>query len=185
MRSDVKKTPRHGFSLIELLTVVTITGVISLVSVAVLINTQVRGTKTTTIAKVRQEGEYVSEELSYLLRNAKYLLPNQDGQTCAQDMTAIKVLTKDDLVVEIYTDDDGRIASQAGELVAGNASSYLTSSGVKLISAVTFDCTQEPYQKGALIDFTFTMATGDRSVLSKESYYEQTYTNRVYMRSYQ
>lgn len=175
----------RGFSLIELLTVVSITAIISLVSVAVLINTQIRGTKTATIAKVRQEGEYVNEEVSYLLRNAKYLLPNQSGQTCAEDMTAIKVLTKDDLVVELYTDDDGRIASQAGGLVAEEASSYLTSSGVKLISALTFNCVQEPYQTGALIDFTFTLATGDKSVLSNESYYEQVFTNRVYMRSYQ
>lgn len=174
-----------GFSLIELLTVVSITAIISLVSVAVLINTQIRGTKTSTIAKVRQEGEYVSEEISYLIRNAKYLLPNQSGQTCAEDMSAIKVLTKDDLVVEIYTDEDGRIASQAGDIVANTASSYLTSSGVKLISAITFNCVQEPYQKGALIDFTFTLATGDKSVLSKESYYEQIFANRVYMRSYQ
>ena len=119
----MKKINRTGFSLIELLTVVTITGVISLVSVAVLINTQIRGTKTSTIAKVRQEGEYVNEELSYLLRNAKYLLPNQDGQTCVQDMTAIKVLTNNDLVVEIYTDDEGRIASQAGQWVTDTASS--------------------------------------------------------------
>jgi prepilin-type N-terminal cleavage/methylation domain-containing protein len=176
---------RLGFSLIELLTVVSITAIISLVSVAVLINTQIRGTKTSTIAKVRQEGEYVNEEISFVLRNAKYLLPNQDGQTCNEDMTAIKVLTKEDLVVEIYTDDDGRIASQAGGLVAEDASAYLTSSGVKLISALTFHCTQEPYQKGALIDFTFTLATGDKSVLSKESYYEQVFTNSVYMRSYQ
>ncbi len=176
---------KNGFSLIELLTVVSITAIVSLISVAVLINTQVRGTKTTTIAKVRQEGEYVNEEIAYLLRNAKYLVANRDGLTCSQDMASIRVLTKEDLLVEIYSSDDGRIASQAGALATGEASSYLTSSGVRLSSALAFNCVQEPHQRGALIDFTFTLSTGDRFTLSRESFYEQVFENRVYMRSYQ
>lgn len=176
---------RAGFSLIELISVVSITAIVSLVSVAVLVNTQIRGTKTTTITKVRQEGEYVSEEVAYLLRNAKYLLQNRDGQTCSQSMSSIRVLSKDDLIVEIFTDDNNRIASQAGGIISDEPSSYFTSPAVHTASAIQFDCVQEPYQKGALVDFAFTLSTGDRSVLSNESYYEQAFKNRVYVRSYQ
>ncbi len=179
------RVSRAGFSLIELITVVSITAVISLVSVSVLINSQLRSTKSTTIGRIRQEGDFAVSEMSYLLRNARYLLPNQFGQTCAEGMSAIRVGLGDGNIVELYTDSTSRIASNSGSVITNPPAAYLTSSAVELKNALQFNCKQEPYQGGALIDFTFTLSTGDEELLSDESYYEQDFSSRVYVRSYQ
>lgn len=174
-----------GFSLIELLTVVSITALVSLVSVSVLVNSQLRSTKATTVARVRQEGEFATRELEYLLRNARYILANQYGQTCTTGMSAIRVATGDDNIVEIYTSEDSRIASNSGKVVTEEPAAYLTSSAVRLKSALALNCKQEPYQGGALVEYTFTLSTGEQDSISAEAYYEQAFSGHVYVRSYQ
>lgn len=82
---------RSGFTIIELITVVTITAIISIVSVSVLVNSQVRGTKSTTINKVRNEGAFLLDRISFLLRNARYIEENQFGATCQPAMESIRV----------------------------------------------------------------------------------------------
>lgn len=175
----------QGFSLIELITVVSITAVVSLVSVSVLINSQLRSTKATTIGRIRQEGDFATTEIGYLLRNARYLLPNQFGQTCGDSMSSIRLGMGDGNIIELYTDSTSRIASNSGTVITVPPAAYLTSSAVELKNALQFTCQQQPYQGGALIDFSFTLATGDEELLSDESYYEQVFSSRVYIRSYQ
>lgn len=174
-----------GFSLIELITVVSITAIVSLVSVSVLINSQLRNTKASTISKVREEGEFAVREMSYLLRNARYILPNQFGQTCSENMGAIRVALGDGNIIELYTDASSRIASNSGSLITTPPASYITTTSVKMKDALSFSCRQEPYQGGALIDFSFTLASGDEDVVSQDSFYEQQFSSRVYVRSYQ
>jgi len=180
----MKQHQRAAFTIIELITVVAVTAIISVVSVAVLVNTQVRGTRSTTINRVRTEGSFFLDRIGFLLRNAKYIEANQDGDTCTVAMPAIRVTTGDDIGVEVYTTDDFRIAYNEGAVITDPPSSYLTSEDVQ-VDALTFSCSQTSDQAGALVTVNLTLSTGDSAALSSEAYYQETFTAQVYVRSYQ
>ena len=173
-----------GFSIIELVAVVTITAIVSLVSVAVLVNSQIRSTRSTLIAKVRREGDFLIREISFLLRNARYVAPNQFSQTCEQDMTAISVVNRDGGLIELYLDDDFRVASNSGTVLTDPPSSFLSSPDVR-IGSLEFDCEQSPSERGAYVTVTTKVESGVQDTLSPEAYYSQDFTTNVYIRSYQ
>lgn len=178
------KTSYVGFTIIELITVVTITAIISIVSVSVLVNSQVRGTRATTINRVRSEGAFILDRTSFLLRNARYLEQNQDGEICQPGMQAIRLRTAEGGVVELYTTDDSRVASNSGTVISNPPASYLSSQSIQVDSLI-FSCEQTPEQSGAIITINLTISTGNPDTLSPESYYQETFTTQVYVRSYQ
>lgn len=172
-----------GFSLIELITVVAITAIVSLVSVNVLVTSQLRSTRANTISQVRREGDFALQELTFLLRNAKYLTANQFQQVCQDDMNAIRVVDQNGGTVEIYLDVD-RIASNSGTVITEEPASYLTSPAV-VVTGLGFSCRREPSERGAFVEVEYMVQSGDPENLSPESYYAQEYTGNIYVRSYQ
>lgn len=178
------KISRAGFTIIELITVVSITAIISIISVAVLVNSQVRGTRSTTINRVRSEGAFILDRTAFLLRNARYLEENQNGETCQSAMDAIRLRTAEGGLVEIYTTDDFRIASNSGTVITDPPASYLSSQSIQ-VDSLTFTCEQAPEQSGAIVVINLTISTGNPDTLSAESYYQETFTTQVYVRSYQ
>jgi prepilin-type N-terminal cleavage/methylation domain-containing protein len=175
---------KNGFSLIELISVVAITAVISLVSVNVLITSQIRGTRANVISQVRREGGFVLDELSFLLRNARYLTENQFSQVCQDNMSAIRAVDQNGGQIEIYLDVDGRVASNSGAVISDPPASYLSSPTV-IVSGLNFDCRQDPEERGAFIQVRFKVESGSQADLSPEAYYAQDFTGNVYIRSYQ
>jgi type II secretory pathway pseudopilin PulG len=180
----MSKERQQGFTIIELLAVIAITEMISIVSVAVLVNSQLRGTRATTLNRVRQEGSFVLDQISFTLRNARYVLANQDGQTCTDGMSAIRLRMPAGETIEFYLDDDGRIASNSGTVITDPPAAYLTSSGV-LVNTLSFSCQQDPAQGGAVIRLEFDMSSGDPNTVSPESYYHQLFSTQIYVRSFQ
>jgi len=174
----------NGFTIIELITVVSITAIISVVSVAVLLNSQVRGTRATTINKVRTEGSFLLDRLAFQLRNARYLEENQNGETCQAAMSAIRVRTAEGDLIELYRTEDSRVASNAGAVIADPPATYLTSPNIQVDSLI-FSCQQTADQSGAIVGIDFTLSTGDSATLSPESYYQESFSTQVYVRSYQ
>lgn len=172
-----------GFSLIELITVVAITAIVSLVSVNVLVTSQLRSTRANIISQVRREGDFAMQELTFLLRNAKYLVANQFQQVCQEGMNAISVIDQNGGRVEVYLD-DLRIASNSGTVITDDPASYLTSPSIQVESLI-FNCQKEPSEQGAFIEIEFKVQSGDPESLSQESYYAQDYVGNVYVRSYQ
>lgn len=172
-----------AFTLIELITVVSITALISVVSVSVLVNTQIRGTRSTTLNKVRQEGTFVLDQLTFLLRNARYLEENQFGETCATNMSAIRMRTQEGVPVEIYLTEDNRVASDSGT-ISNPPAVYLTSDGVE-VTSLSFNCQQQQSEGGAIVRVNFTLATGNPDTVTPEAYFSQDFFTQVYVRSYQ
>lgn len=179
-------TPHHqqGFSLIELITVVTITAIISMTAVSVLINTQLRGNKANSISQVRQAGEEVLEVITFELRNAKYMETNRNGTVCATDMPAIRFRSRTNQVIEYYLDSsEDRIASSSAGNVSATPNAYLSSDKIR-ISDLSFDCNREDGELGAEVQLNFTAETGEENSLANEFYYRQEFSTRVYIRSY-
>ncbi len=172
-----------GFSLIELITVVAITAIISLVSVNVLVTSQIRSTRANTISQVRREGDFILSSITYLLRNARYLEANQFSQVCINQMTAIRVVDQNGGTVEIYLDQE-RVASNSGTLLTDPPAAYLSSPTVE-VTGLTFDCQQDPAAHGAYLNVYFKVASGNKEDLSPEAYYAQEFTGNIYVRSHQ
>ncbi len=179
-----EKRKMNGFTIIELITVVTITAIISVVSVSVLVNSQVRGTRSTTINKVRSEASFVMDRVSFLIRNARYLEENQNGEVCQPTMDSIRVRAQDSGSIELFLTDDFRVASNSGDVITDPPTSYLSSESVSVDSFV-FSCQQSAEQSGALVTVSATISTGNPDTLSPESYYQETFSTQVYVRSYQ
>lgn len=174
----------RGFSLIELIAVVAVTAIVSLVSVNVLVTSQIRSTRANTIAQVRREGGFILEELTFLLRNARYLAVNQFQQTCQDEMNSIRVVDQNGGMVEIYLDSDDRVASNSGAVITDPPAARLSSPSVK-VSGLRFSCRQDPSERGAFVQIQFKVESGNQEDLSPESYYAQDFTGNVYVRSYQ
>ncbi len=174
----------RGFTMIELVTVVTVTALISVVSVAVLVNSQVRGTRSTTISRVRSEASFIQDRIGFLLRNARYIEPNQNGETCQSSMDAIRVRSAEGGSIEVYTTEDLRVASNSGDIITNPPSDYLSSQSVQVDSLI-FSCEQAADQAGAIVTVQLTVSTGNPDTLSPESFYQDTFTSQVYVRSYQ
>lgn len=180
----MKLTTQSGMSIIELIAVVAITAVLVVTSVGILVNSQVRGTKTETLAKVRQEGEFAERELGALLRGGLYPLPNQNGETCNTNMTAFRFRTRDEGSVELY-ETNGRIASQSGALLdPEDPTAFLTSNGVSLNNTLQFDCVEDPSQSSTVVTVSYVIQAGTPGVDAAENLASQTYSNTYLLRSF-
>lgn len=166
--------------MIELIAVITVIGLISVVGVSTLITAQVRGTRASVVALVRQEGNFAAGTIGYWLRNAVYLVPNRDGVTCASGMTALRWRNPDDGQQEIALDSD-RLASNSGIVVTDPPAGYVTTNQV-VVTNLGFDCQQTAGEIGALVTFHFTVTAGSQSGAS-EAYYTQDFTSSAYVRS--
>jgi prepilin-type N-terminal cleavage/methylation domain-containing protein len=180
MMLSTSPSRRAGFSMIELIAVITIIGMVSVVGVSVLLTSQVRGTRATSVSRVRQQGQYTLSTLSFLLRNAQYLTVNQTGATCSPGMIALSWRNPDDGIQEVYLH-NGQLASNSGTVITDPPAGYLTTTGVTL-SDVSFDCQQVDTANGALITFHFTVTAGTVTG-ANESYYAQTFSGSAYVRS--
>lgn len=180
----MKSKMQIGMTIIELIAVVAITAVLVVTSVGILVNSQVRGTRTETLAKVRQEGEFAERELGSLLRGGLYPLPNQNGETCNTNMTAFRFRTRDEGSVELY-ETNGRIASHSGALVdPEDPTAFLTSSGVSLNNSLQFDCIEDPSQSSTVVTVTYIIQSGTPGIDAAEKIARQTYSNTYLLRSF-
>lgn len=179
----MKYTAKHGFTLIELITVIGLTAVMSVAAVAVLVNSQIRGAKGKAITEVRQEGIFILDQITYLLRNARYVLPNQYGSTCQNGMTAIRLEMGDDGVAEIYLASNDRIASNSGTVITTPPAAYLSGEAVRVVN-FSFRCSQAAAQAGALVQVNVTVDNGDPATKPAETYYTEDFTTQVHIRSY-
>lgn len=173
-----------GFTIIEISIVVAITAIVSVVAVSVLVNSQLRGTRSATLNQVRQEGSFLLDQISFLLRNARYVMENQDGQVCEQAMTAIRVRAADGGVVEVYLDDSGKVASNSGEVISDPPITYLSSDAM-IVESLIFHCSQAPEESGARIGVQMTLATGNELTTAPEAFFRQNFSTQVYVRSFQ
>lgn len=170
----------NGFSLIELLIVVTLTVMIIVSATSVLLTALLSGGRVNTIKTIKQNGDYAMGQMTLMLRNAFKLLPNDSGQTCTTGMTQLRFQSYDQGITTLERD----VLSETDARIASNAAVYLTSDSVYVSTPVTFDCVQSPDGAIKNIGITFTLTKGSSGSSRVTEYGSQTFSQRVTIRSY-
>lgn len=170
-----------GFTLIELMTVIAIVSVLSVVGTSILVNTQVRGTKATTLSRVRTEGVFLLDQVSFPLRGAQLVVTNTNGTTCQNNMPMIRIQQYDGVEKEIFRNGSNQLVIRSFQ-GGGSTDSILSSTGL-VLSALAFDCVQETGQTGALVKVRFTVQTGQAGTTPAEQVFTQAFETQVSIRS--
>lgn len=129
------KELQKGFTLVEMLTVITLFVVIGTITMSILLTSFRTSSKTDIVTAIQNNGNYALTQMAKTLRNARGLVtpfPCTGGVTTS----AITVLTPDDQQVT-YSCNYGSPAS-----IASNGASLLDTSIVALVSC-TFSCSQQ------------------------------------------
>lgn len=172
---------QSGFTLIELLVVVSLSVMLMLAASALFFMFLIGNTKAGTEQRVKSEGEYALEQISFLLRNALELKDNSLGQKCELDMTEITFISLDGgqttLLMETDpADDKNKIASNSGK--------YLTSGAVDLISGPEFDCVESTDGVSQHITTTFILRKGTPGIDEPRDIVQETFTAGVNVRGF-
>ncbi|MCL5676240.1 MAG: prepilin-type N-terminal cleavage/methylation domain-containing protein [Patescibacteria group bacterium] len=155
----VRRIPRYGFTLLEILVVLTIMAVILAIGVGVLSSVLKGDAKTSATAEIKQNGSLVLDVMSYFIRNATALNGNPP---CGASLS----LTQPDNSVVVFsllpTDNinyNNRIASNSASLTNGDIKT-----GVD-VSSLTFTCDTTTSPPVVSIDFTLTQARKANSTM--------------------
>ena len=152
-----RSSRQAGFTLVELLFVITISIVITVGAAGLFFQTLIGNSRKSVVSTVKDEGDFAIGQMEFLLRNALVLQPdpaNPNGAACAAGMTGITFKSLDDGVTTLLNV-GGRIASRSA------VTRYLTSSAVTL-TGPTFDCVQSASGNGYIkISFSLSKNTTD------------------------
>ena len=144
----------RGFTLIEILVVVTLSIVLMTAAAGLFFTTLISNTKKNVISVVKDEGDYASSQIEFLLRNAVSLVPDPlvaNAPTCTTSMTSISFRSLDDGITTLTTLNN-RIASQSATT---GTPVYLTSDSVQVSQPLVFDCQQSSTNFGSYIKLSF------------------------------
>lgn len=147
---------RRGFSLIELLIVVTLVVMLMLAASTIFLTFLVSNSQVNSDQLVKQEGQYALAQMEFLLRNALELEPNTGGIECESGMTEIKLRSLDGATTTLMAENDGGITK-----IASNSGLYLTSDAVEVTSGPIFNCSQDSDQGQPHIELEFELRKGD------------------------
>lgn len=175
---QLQSSNRSGFSLIELLIVVTLTVMLLLTASVLFMTFLVGGSKVNNTQLVKQEGQYAISQMEFLLRNAVELLPNDSGNECVTDMSQIKFKSIDGGITKLFTQEDGGVNK-----IASNSGIYLTSGAVDLATEPDFDCYQPNDEAHPHINITFTLRKGTPGTNLDRDIVEETFTTSTTIRS--
>lgn len=146
---------QRGFTLIEILVVVSLSVILSVAAAGLFFTTLIGNTKKEIISIVKDEGDYAISQMEFLLRNAVSLTADPDfplAATCTSGMSRITFKSIDEGITTLYND-NGRIASKSS---TSSTPVYLTSDNVTL-SGPTFNCQQSGTNYGSYVTITFSL----------------------------
>lgn len=130
---------KSGFTLIEMLVVVTLLSTVGLMAVSIFFSTLRGGTKAELLKEVKQNGNYTISVMERMIRNARFITSSCDGTPQA----SIKIVNPD--LRETVFSCDGQIASN---------SAFLTTDKL-VVSDCSFTCQEQSRgQKVVAIKFT-------------------------------
>lgn len=181
MQKKIFKQLNPGFSLVELLVVVTLTVMIISAASSVLVSALLNGGKVNTTKTIKQNGDYALGQMTTLLRNAYKLLPNDAGDTCEAGMSQIRFQSFDEGITTfgrtVISSTDARIASGSGNV-------YLTSDAVYLTNTLTFDCSKSADGSITNVGISFTLTKGNSTADRITDYGTQSFDGNVTIRSF-
>jgi type II secretory pathway pseudopilin PulG len=186
LKAEFKKKPINGFTLIEVLVVVSLTVMIILTASALFMTFLISGSKASNIQLLKLEGDYAINQMTYMLRNAIALQPNSavPPVSCGSNMTNIVVKSIDGGVTTLSSVNDTsdgdatKIAS-----TSGTTSVFLTSKAVQIVEGPTFDCAATADGSGPYVTISFKLRKGTPNLDRERDIVEQTFTTGVSLRN--
>lgn len=183
------ETREKGFTIIEMLVVISLTVLLMLTATSLFLSTLVGNSKSVAGQLVKNEGDYAVGQMELLLRNAIQLVPNSNGQICETDMNSIAFKSLDGGTTEFFqeldpSDNAIKIASNAGRVAdSGSSASYLTSDAITIISPLVFNCRQSDSQDSTYVTIQFQLQKGDPGVDESRDIVRQLFQGSVNLRS--
>lgn len=171
----------NGFTLVELLVVVTLSIMLMLAASAMFFMFLIGNTKTVAIQRVKSEGEFALSQMEFLLRNAVELVDNSNGDTCTQNMTDIVLVSIDNGVTTLFAEED---PTDGLMKIASNSGTYMTSAAVELTNGPEFDCVQGADGVSQYVTIQFSLRRGTPGIDQPRDIVEKTFTTGVNVRSY-
>lgn len=169
----------YGFTLLELLIVVSLTVMLMLSASALFLMFLISNTKGNALKTVSAEGDYALSQMEFIIRNAIEILPNTAGITCAADMDELVVRSVDNGITTLTSEDVDGVAK-----IASNSGIYLTSGAAELIAGPEFDCTAVEAGNSQYITIQFTLRKGTPGLDEDREIVEQTFQTGVSIRSF-
>jgi len=178
-KSEELKAKNLGYTLIELMIVVTVMAVVAVVAVNLFLSTLIGGGKSRALSVVKQNGDFALTQMEKMIRNAKELTTNNEGFVCDTDMNSLGVINSDGGVT---------IFAVEGERIASNSGLFLTSSEVKVDSdaakTLSFDCSRSDTGMPDFVEISFTLKKGEVGVSRQEEIAEEDFQTKVSLRKY-
>lgn len=153
---------RAGYTLVELLTVVAITSILSLAAVQILLQGQLRSSQAEAITKLRQEGYFVLDRITHELRNGL------DAECPATNQLVVTTVDGQDITFW-----------QNGTAIASD-SSLLTTEDVT-VQSVMFVCQDSTNTSGTLVKVNLSLTTPE--LLQTTPDFAQDFATSVYVRT--
>ncbi len=169
-----------GFTLIEILMVVTLSVVITVAATGLFFTTLIGNTRKELISQVKDQGDYAINQLEFLLRNAVSLAPDPlfpAASTCVGGMNRITFKSVDEGITTLFND-NGKIASQSA---ASGQTIYLTTDDVTL-TGPTFNCSQASENFGTYVTISFSLQK-DSPDYNRPTPVQESFTTSVSLRN--
>lgn len=143
---------RAGFTLVELLAVIAITGVVGTMMFGVLFTTLRGADKSESVGKLQENGNFALSQMSRMVRFAQEL---QYPDTCYQSTSPAPVITSSITILNADNYSTTFACDIAAGTIASNSATLLDPATVSM-TACSFSCTQAtPYDAPSLtISFT-------------------------------
>jgi prepilin-type N-terminal cleavage/methylation domain-containing protein len=169
----------RGFTLLELLIVVSLTVVLMLGASALFLTFLVSNTKGNALQRVNEEGEYAISQMEFLIRNAIEILPNSADQTCEANMDEFVIRSVDTGTTTFFAETvDGTTK------IASNSGIYLTSGAAELVAGPEFDCSTTENGGTQHVTVQFTLRKGTPGIDQDKEIVEQSFQTGVTVRSF-
>lgn len=171
-----------GFTLIEVLIVVSLSVLLMLTASSLFMTFLIGNTKTTTTQLVKAEGEYALNQMEFLLRNAIELMPNSNDEICEPNMDEITLKSFDNGITTLMRETDPSDSNLVK--IASNSGVYLTSGAVELTSGPVFNCSETPDGLSQYVTITFQLRKGTPGIDQPRDIVVQDFLTSVNLRSY-
>jgi prepilin-type N-terminal cleavage/methylation domain-containing protein len=172
---------QHGFTLIEILVVVSLSVIITLGAAGLFFTTLISNSKKNVLTTVKDEGDYALSQIEFLLRNAVSLQANPNSPTdpiCDTGMSSITLKSIDNGITTLSIQNN-KIASQSAST---GTPVYLTSTATQL-SNLSFNCEQASQNYGTYVTISFTLSKTSPD-FNQPTPVQDTFTTSVNIRSF-
>jgi len=144
---------RSGFTLVELLAVITITGVVSTLMFGILFTTLKGADKSESVSKLQENGNFA---LSQMSRMARYAIKLQDPDTCYSGVSGSPVTSSEITILNADNRSTTFACDETAGTISSNSANLLDSSTVSMTEC-SFSCSQATAYDLPSLTISFTL----------------------------